>query len=398
MNTLPKHREISQQLLAEIGAGKYAATGRLPTEMELVQRFGVSRPTVARALRDLQAQGLIERRAGSGTYTRGQPGRNESTRQLGLLVPGLGRREIFEVICGELTSLARAHEVPLLWGDATFQPRRGMDLTVESALELCNRFVEQQIKGVFFTPFDADRNHQDVNRRIAEQLNKAGIEVILLDRDLEPFPHRSDFDLVGTDNIAGGCRLAEHLIKLGCQRIAFVAKPNPASSVNGRIAGVREALTSHKLEPPPDWIHLGNPEDLKFVRSLTAGQRWDAVVCANDFIAAQLLQTFEKTAVRVPRDLRLAGFDDAKHATLLGASLTTMRQPCRDIAITAFRAMLERINDPTIPVRSLLLTPQLIVRESCGAYLNGPGASRIATKVPADGHPSRRTAPGPDED
>jgi len=46
-----------------------------------------------------------------------------------------------------------------------------------------------------------------------------------------------------------------------------------------------------------------------------------------------------------------------------------MQQPCREIAIAAFQAMRERIADPALPPRSILLTPRLIVRESCGAYL-----------------------------
>jgi LacI family transcriptional regulator len=49
--------------------------------------------------------------------------------------------------------------------------------------------------------------------------------------------------------------------------------------------------------------------------------------------------------------------------------LTTMHQPCRDIAMVAFRTMVERITDPTLPARNLMLTPSLVIRESCGAYL-----------------------------
>ena len=364
----PKHRDVSEQLVAEIAIGKYTASGRLPTEMQLVKRFQVSRPTIARAMRDLQAQGLIERRAGSGTFIRTSVPRSNSFRQFGLLVPGLGATEVFAMICGELASLARAHEFTLLWGASSLE-QPGQDLTEENALQLCTQFIEQQVKGVFFVPFDPDGQQEKVNRRIAEQFGKAGIPVVLIDRDLEPFPRRSNFDLAGIDNLAGGCLLAEHLLKLGCKRIAFVARPHSAPTINARIAGVREALTGQNVELPPDWIQFGDPENLKFVHSLTAGGRWDAVICANDLIAAQLLRMLEKTNVEVPRDLRLVGFDDAKYATLIGVTLTTMRQPCRDIAITAFRALLERTTDPTLPARSLLVTPQLIVRESCGAYL-----------------------------
>jgi LacI family transcriptional regulator len=71
----------------------------------------------------------------------------------------------------------------------------------------------------------------------------------------------------------------------------------------------------------------------------------------------------------VPRDLRVVGFDDVRYATWLPVPLTTVHQPCREIAAIAFRAMLERVADPAIPPRSLVLTPRLVVRESCGAYL-----------------------------
>jgi LacI family transcriptional regulator len=368
MESQPKHRDISQQLLAEIATGNYASSGRLPTEVQLVKRFQVSRPTVARALRDLEAEGLIERRAGSGTYLRGPQAKASFQRQLGLLIPNLGTTEIFEVICGELANLARAHGHTLLWGDAMLS-HSGHPLSKEDAVKLCDQFIEQAVAGVYFAPFERLSDQEKINQHIADRLTKAGIPLVLLDRDLLPFPRRSNFDLVGIDNLAGGCLLAEHLIKLGARRLAFVAQPHMAPTINARIAGVREALAAHHLEDRPDWINVGNPEDLKFARSLTGGSRWDALVCANDLIAAQLLRLFEKDKVRVPRDLRLVGFDDAKYASLLGVSLTTMRQPCREIAIAAFCAMKERITDPTLPARSVLLTPQLVVRESCGAYL-----------------------------
>jgi len=83
--------------------------------------------------------------------------------------------------------------------------------------------------------------------------------------------------------------------------------------------------------------------------------------------------------VRVPRDVRMAGFDDVRFATLVSVPLTTVHQPCREIAVTAFRAMLERIADPTLPPRLLLLSPRLVIRESCGAYVAAP---KTATAEP----------------
>jgi DNA-binding LacI/PurR family transcriptional regulator len=80
------------------------------------------------------------------------------------------------------------------------------------------------------------------------------------------------------------------------------------------------------------------------------------------------MRTLERLNIRVPNTVRLVGFDDVKYATLLGVPLTTIHQPCREIAMTALQTMIERIKDPTLPPRQMALTPRLVVRESCGAY------------------------------
>jgi LacI family transcriptional regulator len=370
MAETPKHRDISRQLRADIAAGRYAAGARLPSEPQLVKQFGVSRPTVGLALLDLQNEGLIERRAGSGTYVKGGAVAQaaSSTRQLGLLIPGLDTTEIFQLICGELASLARVHEYTVLWGGST-HPRQDTDASLEHAEELCQQFIERKVSGVFFAPYELMPEQEQANRRLAVSLRQAGIPVVLLDRDLLPFPNRSDFDLVGLDNMAGGYLLAEHLIKLGCRHLRFVARPRSAPTVDARIAGVREALVRHQLDHDPGWLHTGDPADAKFVRKLTAGKQADAFICANDDTAATLMRSLEAGGIKVPRDVRVVGFDDAKYATLVSPALTTIHQPTREIAMIAFRAMLERIAEPMLPARSFALTPRLVVRESCGAYL-----------------------------
>lgn len=240
MARLPKHREVSRQLRADIAAGRYAAGARMPGEPQLARRFKVSRPTIARALLDLHRESLIHRRAGSGTYVSvAGRGIQAPARIVGLLIPGLGATEIFEIISGEIAGLARAHDFSLLWGGSA-RPREGGDISFEQAEKICAQFVEQRLSGVFFAPFELIPDREQANRRLAEGLRRAGIPVVLLDRDLGPFPKRSDFDLVGLDNMAAGYLLAEHFLRLGCRRLAFVARPHSASTVDARIAGARE--------------------------------------------------------------------------------------------------------------------------------------------------------------
>ncbi|WZO98708.1 GntR family transcriptional regulator [Isosphaeraceae bacterium EP7] len=368
MPTEAKHELISRELAAEIVAGKYGPGGRIPSEHRLVERFGVSRPTVARALRDLQDRGMVERRVGSGSFVRAAPAADVVARQFGLLIPGLGTTEIFEAVCGELAGLARAHGYGLLWGGTGTGTRPPGDPSIEDAAGLCDQFIRGRVAGVFFAPFEHVEGRAEINRDLAERLRRAGLAVILLDRDLGSYPARSEFDLVGVDNFAGGYALAEHLLKLGCRNLAYAARPLSAATVHARIAGAREAMLDRGLDVPRGFVHVGDPDDVSFARGLVENAKADAVLCANDDVAALLMRSIERSGSRVPADVRVVGFDDVRFATLLSVPLTTMHQPCREIALVALKAMQDRIADPALPARSLTVSPRLVVRESCGAY------------------------------
>ena len=90
----------------------------------------------------------------------------------------------------------------------------------------------------------------------------------------------------------------------------------------------------------------------------------EAVVCYNDRQAALLLQTLDKLGEKVPDDIMVVGFDDVQYARLTIPQLTTMRQPCKEIAAAVFRMLMERIRNPNLPARMEILDSQLTVRRS----------------------------------
>src|SRR5438876_5782570 len=113
---LSKHERIRQTLIEAIASGEYEAGQRLPSELELVKTFGASRPTVNRALRELQLSGVIERRAGSGSYVKADAAARGYV--FGLLIPELGRTGIFEPICRGMADAEHASHHVLLWGSS----------------------------------------------------------------------------------------------------------------------------------------------------------------------------------------------------------------------------------------------------------------------------------------
>jgi GntR family transcriptional regulator of arabinose operon len=365
-----KHRRVFEHVLADIESGRFKDGDRLPSEAELVKQFGSSRPTVARALRDLQNLGMVDRKVGSGTYVRKAQKPVES-RIFGLLIPGLGSTEIFEPICGQLARLAQIHHHNLLWGD--FGGKRG-DADPGLIEQVCDSYIRQMAAGVFFAPLELTEDMDRVNRSVIAAMEAAGIPIVLLDRDIVAFPQRSRFDLVGIDNRRAGFLISNHLIDLGCRRIDFLSRPDSAPTVMLRIAGYREALLNSGISPDPKWIHTGDPSDEKFVQKIV-GDGATAIICANDLTAANLMRTLDALGCPVPQKIRVAGFDDVRYAELLRPSLTTIHQPCVDIGTIAMQVMLERIENPAFPPRDILVQPTLIVRQSCGAAGNTHSSS-----------------------
>ncbi|MET8944212.1 GntR family transcriptional regulator [Streptomyces sp. NPDC004542] len=69
----PKYVRLAQTIQRRIEDGTYPPGTRVPSENQLVQAFGMSRPTVVRALELLKRDGWLESRQGFGTIVRGRP-------------------------------------------------------------------------------------------------------------------------------------------------------------------------------------------------------------------------------------------------------------------------------------------------------------------------------------
>jgi len=334
-----------------------------------VQRFGASRITIGRALRELTQRGLVERIAGSGTYVR-QPRTEGSGLVFGLLIPDLGLTEIFEPICYGIAAARQTSQHALLWGSAA--PAEASPQT--QALQLCDQYIGRKVSGVFFAPLEAPANTYETNLEIVSRLEEARIPIVLLDRCVMPYPQRCRHDLVGIDNRRAGYLAADHLLKQGLRRVSFLAHSSGAPTVDARIAGFREALLANNAPLKGGRVHRLEVIAETTVRPLlTEKRRVEGFVCANDRTAGELMRVLQAMGYRVPRDVRIVGIDDVEYASLLPVPLTTVHQPCREIGEAAMAAMLARIDQLTMLARDIWLECSLVVRQSCGAKTERKG-------------------------
>ena len=357
-----KHRQVFEIMRNRIESGDYQPGDRIPAEALLIEEFGVSRPTVARALQDLERRGFVSRRRGAGTFvSQHQTG----GKLFGLLIPGLGDTEVFEPICGEMARVAQQGGNSLVWGAAQTVDHQGNGVDKGAiAWDLCQRFIRDRVGGVFFAPLEFIPDKDSINRRIATALDSARIPVVLLDRDYVKYPGRSYHDLVGINNRRVGHTITEHMFAAGCKRLLFVLRPGSASTIRARAAGFTEAFITRKASVDSKMIHECDPGDTTYVRQMLRRHKPDGIVCGNDVTAGHLMHTLEELGVSVPDDVMIGGVDDVRYSKLLRVPLTTVRQPFAAIGDAAYHAMLDRIERPNSAPRHITLGCELVVRES----------------------------------
>lgn len=354
---MAKYKDIFESIKQSIDEGIYASGLRLPSENDLVKTYSASRVTVGRALRELQDSGYVERRAGSGTYVKTYISKQYT---FGLLIPQLGRTEIFEPICQGMVAAQQNKSHVLVWGKSIVK----RDPTEAEARDVCLRLVSNKPSGVFFAPLEASAHQDQINQTMAGILDEAGVPTVLLDRDIVPYPNRSKYDLVGIDNRRAGHLATRHLIEAGCKRIGFIGKPHLAPSCIARAAGYRDAVVSTKLDV--EFCETFDPSNESSLSEIIKKHHPDGFVCSNDFTAAQVMQALGRLGIGVPDKIRLVGFDDVKYASLVSVPLTTIHQPCTEIGATAVQAMIQRIENPMMPSRDIFVDFELVVRQSCG--------------------------------
>ena len=356
-----KSKDIYSDLIAQIESGTWAAGDQFPTERVLAERYDVSRPTISRVLKRLGDSGHLERKVGVGTFvTTNHPSQSSKLKSIGLFIPGLGKGEIFEPICAQIAEMSADENMTLIWGSI---PSESQSNRTEMLIQSAQRLVKNGVDGVFMQPIEREENAVAKNRAIADVFEKASVKIVLLDADYSPYPKSSGHDMVGINNIASGFSLCQHFIDQGARRIDFLWEAFAAETCAQRLIGYREAQYRAGLGPSPAFEHQGDPRDLEFVSGLVEAGVTD-LICSNDETAALTMRSLDRLGIDIPGQFRIAGFDDIKYSRLARVPLTTIHQPCKEIAAVALRTMIERIENPDLVTRLILIESTLCARTS----------------------------------
>jgi len=361
----PRYRQIFDTLRGRISSGEYPPGHKLPTEGELMRIFKVSRTTVSRAMRDMELLGLITRRRGSGTYVC-QPRESAERVDLALFVPwvetGSGLPYVEGLIHQRIADIASHGRATLLL--QCLSPGAGS--LEERMIRAANSLIDSKVDGVLYYPAELPGNLMEFNRKVVDLLVAAGIQVVLIDRDIVSYPERSKFTRIGYDNRRGGVLLTNHLLNVGCKRIAFVGIPEVSTVVANRLSGYHEAHRAHDMTVDPALIHVADEVDLTeaFCRNLVETCQPDAIIGKMDRYAAIIGRHLMAMGIEIGREIKLAGFDDEPIAELLPVPLTTIRLPVQAFAQTAYEALLRRIANKDSDIGQLIVDTEIVIRGS----------------------------------
>lgn len=359
MKGASKEGMVRETLLDEIRKGVYRIGDRLPPEIELASRFRISRPTVARALAGLERMGMLDRRVGAGTFVTGDEPRRDKQKLFGLLIPGLGATEIYEPMCASITALSDRHSFSLVWSGTG-----NKESHAEEILRTCRRYREQNVDGIFFAPLDSDEENATENMKVLDFLEDQRIPVVLLDRDVAHFPHRSKWDLVSSDHFRAGFSATEYLLSTGAQRVDFLYTVDTPLTVRLRMMGYREALLNSGVHPKSNWVHIVDSPTPESINEIVKTNGATNLLCGNDKIAVQTINSLERSGIRVPQEVRVVGFNDLAYARTFHIPLTTWHHPCDEEGISALYTLLDRIQYPELPARTVQVCGDIVIRES----------------------------------
>ena len=189
-----------------------------------------------------------------------------------------------------------------------------------------------------------------------------------------------DLDLVGaratyvtSDNVEAAATVVQYLNALEYTRIAHISGILASRPGVDRVLGYRSGLERAGLPFRKDYLVEGDFYESSgyagMERLLALEQRPEAVFCASDMMALGAIRAVHAAGLSVPEDVAVVGFDDAAFASMMKPALTTVRQDKAGLGAAACEALMRIIDEASSTPPVVILSADLVVRESCGAAL-----------------------------
>lgn len=327
------------------------------TIRDVAQAAGVHVSTVSRALdpekRKLISEEVLRTVEEAARQLGYRPNRAASSLRT-------GRTHTIGVLVPDMTN---AVFPPMLQGIEASAAARGYFVLVAHAADarigqaVAERMLAQRVDGIVMASAVRDDP-------LVDYLHRSGVHAVLVNRADETGRLPA---VVGDDRLA--MKLAvDHLVQQGHRRIAHLAGPQRVPTGVARRQGLEQALHDQGLAVfgMVECTSYSRDAGRTATRSLLdrAGDRPDAIVCANDLLALGAYDELRRAGLRVPQDISITGHNDMPLVDLVNPPLTTVRLPHREFGWRAAELLFSALDGVIDAVSTVVLRPELIARSS----------------------------------
>ena len=358
---LPTYVLLAERIKAEWISRPGARPGdKLPTQHELRRILGASRPTVAKALTLLAAEGLVESRQGSGIYLRSAPVAETRTRLLSLIAPRSHAPVVLRSYHG-IEREARRRGYQLLMASS--------DNDIRHEEELVEQHLQAGAHGIILYPVTRWR-HQVSDDYLRHRWRN--VPIVLFDIGQEEWER----PMVLFDNFRLGYEMTQALMAHGHRHIAFLHLHEDYlhRSIHERRAGWLAAMQDAGVPVPSrylSWITLSqealtsqalHAEEVAH-RLMELSPPADALIAWEDNTAVAIIRALLKLGVSVPEQIRVAGFDDLETSRFFQPAFPTSQPDFSRLGEIAVEVLDNWLNGRQTTPRTFILSVPVMWRE-----------------------------------
>jgi LacI family transcriptional regulator len=229
----------------------------------------------------------------------------------------------------------------------------------ETELKVVREFVQRRVDGVILAP------SADPENRAIEFLIASKMPFVLVDRLTS-----EKADGVCLQNVEAMETLVDHLVGHGHRRIGLITGEPGFKSTMERGEGYVRALKKHGIPVDRALMCEGNATSeearISARRLFALKDRPTAIASGNNLATIGVMKAVHDSALRIPDDLALIGFDDFEWADCFEPRLSVIAQPSEAIGMRAAEMLAARIKTPLREPEHIRLAPMLVLRRSCG--------------------------------
>lgn len=351
----PLYEKIINDIKEKIERGELTSNQLIPTELELAEKYNVSRITSRRALNELDREGIIYRKRKLGSFVSDSKKTDSIARESLRSVKVISMVLPFDSIYGSAVQTIKG-ATDILAQHGYFLAVSNASFDIKNEIKAMKKLEQDGASGIIYYPASDSKNFEYLTN-----LTMKNYPIVTIDKYFDGIPLSS----VVSDNFNGGNILTKHLLDQGHKRIAFLSdvEMEESSTIRNRYLGYCNALKDYGVNICEDYVKLGyGGKHLKVYENDLEGGYIEkenyfkdlilnlldlnvtAIQAVNDVNAVFIEKACLELGIKIPQQIALVGFDNIGLSGNIEIPITTVEQNLYEIGKRAAEIILKIIN------------------------------------------------------